>query len=278
MKIGLTLGGGAARGSAHIGVLMELEALGIRPNLITGTSIGGMMGALLAMGLTVTEITTFFANLSVSSMFQLTKRTTPAVTGTQKIEKLLVETLNGRPTFADLQTPLAVVTTDLVTRQAVILDEGDLISAVLATIAIPLVFPPVERNGHVLVDGGLLNNTPFDVARARGATFVIAVDLTNTAPYGTPVPPDKSGTGMVERMLVRTQQGRTWQILSTVTDIITTQSFNARLAVSRPDVLLRPKLGTIGLFDFHRMEDGIAAGRTAVRDAGDQLSFVSNTR
>jgi NTE family protein len=275
MKIGLTLGGGAARGSAHIGVLLELEALDIRPNLITGTSIGGMMGALLAMGLSVAEITAFFASLSVSSMFQLTKRTTPAMTGMQKIEKLLVETLNGRPTFADLKIPLAVVTTDLVHRQVVILDDGDLISAVLATIAIPLVFPPVERGEHVLVDGGLLNNTPFDVARARGATFVIAVDLTNTAPFGTPVPPDKSGTGMVERMLVKTQQGRTWQIVSAVTDIITTQSFNARLAVSRPDVLLRPKLDTIGLFDFHRMEDGIMAGRTAVREAVDQLSVIS---
>lgn len=274
MKVGLTLGGGGARGSAHLGVLMELERLRVRPDLITGTSIGGMLGSLLAFGLSVTELVTFFSQLSVSSIFQLTT-SGPSVTGNRKVEKLLEATFNGRPTFTDLQTPLAIVTTDLVTRTEVVLDDGDLISAVLATIAIPLVFPPVEREGHTLVDGGVLNNTPFDTARARGATFVIAVDLTNTAPYGTPIPPDKEAKNVVDRMVSRTQQRRTWQVLSTLTDIITAQSFNTRLAISRPDVLLRPKLGTIGLFDFHRMDEGIAVGQTAVRDAEEQLTVIS---
>ncbi|MEM7116565.1 MAG: patatin-like phospholipase family protein [Chloroflexota bacterium] len=274
MKIGLTLGGGGARGSAHIGVLMELERLKIQPELITGTSIGGMLGALLAFGLSIEEIRAFFTQLSVSSLFQLTT-STPSVTGNRKIEKLLETTLNGRPTFADLQIPLAIVTTDFVRRKEVVLDEGDVISAVLATIAIPLVFPPVEREGHTLVDGGVLNNTPFDVARARGATFVIAVDLSNTAPYGTPIPPDKEAKKMVDRMVLRTQQRKSWQVLSTLTDIITAQSFNARLAISRPDVLLQPNLGTIGLFDFHRMDEGIAVGQTAVREAEEQLTVIS---
>ena len=254
---------------------MELERLKVQPDLITGTSIGGMLGALLAFGLSLTEIRTFFMQLSVSSLFQLTT-STPSVTGNRKIEKQLEVTLNGRPAFADLQTPLAIVTTDFVRRKEVVLDEGDVITAVLATIAIPLVFPPVERDGHILVDGGVLNNTPFDVARARGATFVIAVDLSNTAPYGTPIPADKEAKKMMDRMVLRTQQRKTWQILSTLTDIITTQSFNARLAISRPDVLLQPNLGTIGLFDFHRMDEGIAVGQTAVREAEAQLTVVSS--
>ncbi len=277
MKIGLALGGGGARGAAHIGVCLELTRLGIQPHLITGASIGGMVGALAAAGLSAEEMTQFFTRLNLGHMYGLPGNT-PALTSNAKIEKLLVGTL-GRITFADLKTPLAVVTTNLVSRQIVVLDEGDLISAVLATIAIPIVLPPVEREGLLLVDGGLLNNTPFDVTRARGATAVIAVDLTNSAPYGTPTEAAPPPSGVIAKALAITQRRRTWQIMSTVADIITAQSFNARMAISQPDVLLRPYLSTIGLFDFHRWQEGIEAGRTAVREAEAQLTdLVSQVR
>ncbi|RMG96261.1 MAG: hypothetical protein D6706_10585 [Chloroflexi bacterium] len=269
MKIGLALGGGGARGAAHIGVLRELERLGVRPSLITGTSIGGLIGALVAAGLGIDEVTAVFQKLNIAQMYAL-PGSAPALSGNTKVEKLLEETL-GRITFADLKIPLAVVTTDLVSRKEVILDEGDVITAVLATIAIPLLLPPVEHNGMVLVDGGVLNNTPFDIARARGATFVIAVDLTNTAPYGTQDDNTPPPTGVVGRALAMTQRRPTWQILSTVTDIITAKSLNARLAISQPEILLRPQMGTIGLFDFHRWEEGIAAGETAVRQIATDL-------
>lgn len=274
MKIGLALGGGGARGAAHIGVMKELERLGIRLGLITGTSIGGMIGALVAAGLRSEELVTFFQKLNIGQMYGL-PGSAPSLAGNSKIEKLLVDTI-GRPSFADLQTPLAVVTTDLVSRQTVVLDEGDVVTAVLATIAIPVVFPPIEQNGMVLVDGGLLNNVPFDIARARGATYVIAVDLANTSPYGTPADPAPPASGVIERALAITQRRRTWQIVSTVADIITMQSFNARLAVSKPDLLLRPNLGTIGLFDFHRLEEGIAVGRTAVAEVEEQLLALTH--
>ena len=269
MKIGLALGGGGARGAAHIGVMMELEQLGIRPHLITGTSIGGMIGALLAAGLDSQALVSFFKKLNLAQMYGL-PGSAPALTSNSKIEKLLEETI-GRPTFAELAVPLAVVTTDLVGRQAVVLDEGDVVSAVLATIAIPILFPPLEREGMVLVDGGLLNNVPFDIARARGATYVIAVDLANTSPYGTPAEPIPPATGVIERALAITQRRRTWQMISTVADIITMQSFNARLAVSKPDLLLRPEMGTIGLLDFHRLEEGVAVGQAAARAAAERL-------
>ncbi|MBK9613740.1 patatin-like phospholipase family protein [Candidatus Amarobacter glycogenicus] len=100
-----------------------------------------------------------------------------------KLAKLLEQTI-GRLHFADLQIPLAVTATDIRRHKLVVLDDGDLISAVLATSALPIVLPPVERNGLVLIDGGLLNNVPFDVAYARGAMHVLAVDLTNAAEYG----------------------------------------------------------------------------------------------
>ncbi len=274
MKIGLALGGGGARGAAHIGVLMELERLGIRPFLITGTSIGGLVGALFAAGLTTAEMTAFFQEFNISKFYTL-PGSAPALTKSSKIEQFLEETL-GRPTFADLNLPLAVVTTDLVTRKEVILDEGDVITAVLATMAIPILFPPVEMGKMVLADGGILNNTPFSIARARGATYVIAVDLSNTAPFGSPDEPAPPPTGVVARALALTQKRRTWQIMSTVTDIITAQTLNKHLAVSRPELLLQPHMGSIGLFDFHRLHDGIEAGRTAVLEVEKQLSLISD--
>jgi NTE family protein len=269
MKIGLALGGGGARGAAHLGVLQELERLGIRPDLITGTSIGGLIGALVAAGLQPDDLIAFFHKVGLSQMYSLPGNAA-GLSSTAKIEKLLVETI-GHITFADLQIPLAVVATNLVNRKIVILDEGEVVTAVLASISIPIIFPPVEREGMALVDGGLLNNLPFDIARARGATFVIAVDLSNSAPYGTPAEPAPPASSIIERALALTQRQRTWQVLSAVTDIITTQSFNARMAVAPPDILLRPNMSTIGLFDFHRLEEGIAVGKTAVQTAEKQI-------
>jgi NTE family protein len=125
----------------------------------------------------------------------------------------------------------------------------------------------------VLVDGGLVNNVPFDVARARGATYVVAVDLSNSLPYGADqeIPP---GNSLVERALAATQRTSLWRILSATTDIITTQSVNARKAISPPDLIIRPAIGTIGLFDFHRLEEGLAAGEAAIQAIVDQLDAL----
>lgn len=273
MKIGLALGGGGARGAAHVGALMALDRLGVRPDLITGTSIGGLVGALVAAGLRPADLVAFFQKISLGQMYGLPGNA-PGFSSTSKIEKLLVDTI-GRVTFADLQIPLAVVATDLVNRKVVILDEGDVITAVLATIAIPIVFPPVERDGMVLVDGGLLNNLPFDIARARGATFVIAVDLSNSAPFGTPSEPAPPASGIIERALALTQRQHTWQVLSTITDIITAQSFKARMAIAPPEILLRPDMSTIGIFDFHRLDEGIKVGETAVQAAEQQIQDLT---
>ncbi len=273
MKIGLALGGGGARGAAHIGVLRELERLGIRPNLITGTSIGGLVGALYASGLTCDDLTDCLREINIGSMYSFAG-STPALTGMSKIEKLL-ESYIGRPKFSELGIPLSVVTSDLVSRKEVVLDEGDVIKAVLATIAIPILFPPYEYEGMVLTDGGILNNTPFNIARARGATYVIAVDLSNTAPFGTPDKPAPTPTGVLERALALKQRRKTWQIMSVVADIITAQTLQKHLAISKPEILLQPNMGSIGLFDFHRVDEGVEAGKTAVLAIEDQLAEIS---
>lgn len=269
MKIGLALGGGGARGAAHIGVLMELYRLGIKPNLITGTSIGGLVGALVAAGLSIEEMVAFFKQMTVANIYGLPGGH-PSLSHNNKIEKMLEQSF-GRPTFAALKTPLAVVTTDLVTRNEVILDEGDVITAVLATIALPIIFPPVKHGNQVLVDGGLLNNIPFDIARARGATYVIAISLSNTAPYGTPDNAPAPAPDVLSRALTFTKRRPTLQILSTMVDIWSDVTLRTRMAVSHPEILLQPQLGTIGLFDTHRLEESIEAGRQAVRAVEEQL-------
>jgi NTE family protein len=269
-RIGFALGGGGGRGSAHIGALIELERLGIRPDLITGTSIGGLLGALYAAGLDAAHLTEFFHQLQVEKLYAL-PGSSASLAHNNKLEKLLEESI-GRLHFKDLSISLAVTATDLRRRKLVVLDEGDLISAILATTALPIVLPPVLRDGLVLVDGGLLNNVPFDVAYARGATHVLAVDLSNAAPYGAmgETPP----AGRIARFWQTTRLFGTWQVLNAIVDIVTEQSLQTRLALTEPDVLIRPFIDTIGILDFHRLEDGIAAGRTAVQALEETLTTL----
>ena len=167
MKFGLALGGGGARGAAHIGILEKLEQLGLQPDLVTGTSIGGLVGALIAAGLNSAAITDVFREMRFGKIYSLPGRK-PALTDHRRLENLLERAI-GRPTFDQLQLPLAVMATDLVSRELLALDSGDVVSAVLATTAFPVILPPVLREGRTLIDGGVLNNTPFDVARQMGA-------------------------------------------------------------------------------------------------------------
>jgi NTE family protein len=271
---GLALGGGGARGAVHIGVFMELERLGLRPDIVTGTSIGGLVGALIACGLDSGEITRVFRQMRFGKMYALPWQK-PALMDTTKLEKLLRDTI-GHRTFADLEIPLAVVATDLVKRVEVVIDTGDVVSAVLATTAFPVIFAPIIRNDQTLIDGGVLNNTPFNVALERGAKYVLAVDLANSAPYGTEVPfPPRNN--ILTRFLTRAQRDPMYQAVSTLADIMTAQNVKQQLNASKPDVFLQPDVGSIGLFDFHRLDEGIAVGRDAAQAAGKDLQGLAES-
>ncbi|MCP4360850.1 MAG: hypothetical protein GY796_22815 [Chloroflexi bacterium] len=274
MKIGYALGGGGARGAAHIGVLLELEQLGVRPDLVVGTSIGGLVGALLAAGLPAAGMLAFYQQLNLEQVYRPARVREPALISNRRVESLL-EAAIGRPSFADLQMPLAVMATDLVSRKEVILQEGDVITAVMATIAIPVALPPVELDDMVLVDGGVKNNTPFNIARQLGADYVLAVDLTNTEPYAPDLRPRRGGP--LAKALELAQQHNLWWVLVATLDVITTQNMEKYLAENPPDLLLQPEIGTIGLFDFHRWQEGVSAGRTAVWEVEHLLEeIISN--
>ncbi len=260
---GLALGGGGARGAAHIGVFMELEQLGLTPDFVVGTSIGGIVGALIAAGLDSEQLVDVFQQLQFGKMYALPWRK-PAMMDTHKLEKLLRKTIGVRQ-FEELDISLALVTTDLIDRVEVVIDKGDIVSAVLATTAFPVVFPPVRRDGKTLIDGGVLNNTPFNVALERGTKYTVAVDLSNSAPYGSPVPyPPRNN--ILTRLLTRTQRDPMYQSVSTLADIITARNVKDHMKHAQPTVFLEPDMGSIGLFDFHRLQEGIAAGRQVVNE------------
>ncbi len=296
MKLGLSLGGGGARGSATIGALMELDLLGIRPDLITGTSIGAIIGAMLSAGFTPNQMADLLRGVKPTSLYTL-PQDGRSITSNERVEAMLAKRFvdffgeahfegrpRQRPTFADLTIPLAVVTTDLVTHQEVVIDEGDLVRALVASASVPVLFPPVPYADRMLVDGGMVNNLPVDVARSRGALFTIAVDLSYAAPYTSELQQlkDKDNLFKVEwaelvsgkifdRALYSAARRPMWHVVTALMDIVTTQNSRLNSTFNPPDVLIRPYMGEIGLLDFHMADEGIEAGRKAVHRAAPDI-------
>jgi len=179
MKIGLVLGGGGAKGLAHIGVLKVLDREGIKVDLLAGTSAGSMVAAAWSLGITVTELELQAAWLAkpanwheIVSLGNITK----SMIGNTDLLAYL-NRLFKSSTFAHLKIPLKVVATDLGSGQEVLLDSGSLAEATMASSSIPGIFPPMFLNGHYLVDGGVSNQTPVSVIESMGADMIIAVDL-----------------------------------------------------------------------------------------------------
>jgi len=174
-KIGLVLGSGSARGFAHIGVLSVLEKHGIRPDYIAGTSIGAAVGALYATGMSAEYMKRLTISTEWQDLLDFTIPKTGVIAG-NNIEEYLQDLTNNCK-FKDLVIPLAVVATDIKNAHKVVFAEGNVAKAVRASISVPGVFSPVEIDSHELVDGGLVDPIPIDVAKNMGADIIIAVDL-----------------------------------------------------------------------------------------------------
>lgn len=174
-RIGLALSGGAALGAAHIGVLEVLEAHGIRPDCVSGTSSGSVVGALVCAGMPLQRIRELALALQWKQLGRVVRPRFGFFDGS-RMEENLIELL-GDLHFDQLEIPLAVAATDIQSEELVILREGRLAPAIRASCALPGVFTPVEYEGRLLVDGGLINNLPVSAVREMGAEYVIAVDL-----------------------------------------------------------------------------------------------------
>jgi NTE family protein len=190
-RIGLALGGGAARGWAHIGAIRALQDAGIRPDIVCGTSIGALVGAVYANG-DLDWLEQWVSRLTWQTVLRLLDlRFSGGLLGGKKVIDIFATQFNGR-SIAELHLPFAAVATELDTGREIWLQEGGIVEAVRASIAIPGIFTPVLHEGVWLVDGGLANPVPVSLARAMRADCVIAIDLNNDIlngrDFGGPTP------------------------------------------------------------------------------------------
>lgn len=248
-RLGLALGGGAARGFAHVGVIQVLEQNGIRPDFVTGTSAGSMVAAMYASGKTAAELEATAMSMEEAT---LTDWSLPIMgRGVLRGEALTryVRQAVGGKLLENMQIPLGVLATDLATGQGVLFRRGDTAQAVRASSAVPGVFAPVHIAGRDYVDGGLVAPVPVRQARDMGAEVVLAVDI-SSAPEGN------SAVGSVQVLL------QTFAIMG--------QSIN-RHELAGADVVLRPALAGVSSADFTARLRSIEAGRAAMQAALPQL-------
>jgi NTE family protein len=273
-KIGLALGGGGAKGLAHIGVIRALEEMDIRADIVTGTSMGGVIGAMYAAGLAVDRIEAIARGTGLT-VFSAREPSHLGMFGKAKIKRLLHDVL-GDVTFDQLPRKLAVVAVDLESEAEVILDSGPVVDAVLATAAFPGVFAPEVRNGHYLIDGGALNNVPFDVARQLGADWVIAC---NVSAHRGPLFHERSVTGtpaesFMRQLLFRAGAMTVWEVVDRTIAIMQDGHVQDKLAACPPDVMICPEVGYVGLFDVRQLDSCLAAGSAAVRACEAELTSL----
>ena len=290
-RIGLVLSGGGARGLAHIGVLKALEDLRVPIDVIAGTSMGAIVGGLYASGMRAAELETALRDVQWNEVFnsrvarrQLSQRRkeqdfdiSPLVElgwrdgtlqaprgavssrGLESLLRRLTLPVRDVRRFDHLPIPFRAIATDMESGAAVVLDEGDLALALRSSMSVPGVFSPIELNGRVLGDGGLVNNLPIDVARALGAEVVIVVNI------GTP-PGGRESLGSAV--------GLTSQMIT----LLTEQNVQRSLATMRPmDVLITPSLGRLGAGDFEQASALIALGEAGARGHSERLAGLTQS-
>ncbi len=238
-RIGLALGGGAARGFAHIGVIQVLEENGIHPDLVVGTSAGSLVAALYASGKSGPEMATLALAMDESSITDWSFPGRGLIRG-EALARYVREQLGNKP-FEQMKVPLGIVATDLDAGTPILFQRGDVGVAVRASSAVPAVFMPVKIGTHEYVDGGLVAPVPVRFARQMGADVVIAVDISQD--------PTGAATGDAMRMLLQT-----FSIMG--------RSIN-QLELKEADVVLRPKLTAAAGTDFTLRKQTIQAGREA---------------
>lgn len=238
-RIGLALGGGAAKGFAHIGVIKMLEASGIHPDVVSGTSAGSVVGALYASGMDAFQLQEQAFALDESKIRDVRLFAGGLVQG-QKLQDYINQLVGNQP-MEKLKLPFAAVSTDLETGQRVVFVRGNTGQAVRASSSIPGVFEPAVIGSHRYVDGGVTSPVPVDAARQLGADIVIAVDISTKAA-------DSKPDGML---------GTIGQSINIMGQKLGEQE------LARADVVIRPKVGGIGAAAFEQKDRAILEGERA---------------
>jgi len=275
-RLGVALGGGGARGLAHLGVLIQLAEAGVRPEFVAGTSMGAIVGAAYAVGQDLPKLVRVLEHLDLARIFGVPESYDRVLgqtlaeslwerlrqkawweEGSPRLSRLLefLKLFTKGMWFEDLEVPFTAVAADLATGEEVRISEGAVHHGVAASAALPGVFGPVQWRKRYLVDGGLVNNLPVDVVAAMGARTVLAVNV--GAALG-PVPKTLVGVAL------RAQEITGRELVRVKLEVARAQ-LGPRLVVIHPDV------DAIGLLEFDRIEDAVVAGRVAARSA---LSFL----
>lgn len=265
IRFGLALGGGGAKGLAHIPVLELLDKTGIRPCCIAGTSIGAVLGSLYASGLKGSEIralvqdTIIRKNDTPGEVLKDLKRLVnfmdidflgPGIFKGDSIMKYLYDTIKT-DRFEELEIPLKVVATDFWSSEQVVISSGNLLQGVKASMGLPGLFTPVKYGNSILIDGGGVNPVPWDVLDE--CDVIIAVDVLGYAESEYSRPP-----GVVKAVLE-------------MFDIMQRSIVNVKKAVSQPDIYLKPDIRNIGILEFHRAEEIYSCAEASCSELEEKL-------
>lgn len=293
-KLGIALGAGGARGWSHIGVLLELNAKGIYPDIVAGTSIGAVVGGAYAAG-KLKEMETFARGLTkkrVISLMDVSFSGVSVIAG-DRLRRELEHEFSGL-SFEDLDKKFATVATEVGTGHEMWLTKGNVGDAIRASYALPGIFEPVKINGRWVFDGALVNPIPVTLCRALGAEVVVAVNLVGDTTFRGTIVDDRVsieptleqydfGTpaagsslrarifggmgGNLRRLFGKREDGAPGIAIAMMDafNIAQGRISRSRLAGDPPDVLINARLGKVGLFDFHRADELIAIGREATR-------------
>ena len=245
-KIGLCLGSGGARGLAHVGVLQVLEENGIMPDIISGCSAGAIFGSIYAAGTNLYLLEKYLGTVEARSIIDLGIPLNGGFVNGDRIEEVVL-TLTHDLSFGETKIPFVCIATDLMSGEMKVFEEGKLHRAVRASMAVPGVFTPAFIDDHYYVDGGVIEELPVDVLRARGADFVITSDLG------------------IKRNFFDPEHPSPLDILRRSTDIM-----QARMTLrqqDKGDVVIRPDASFMGLLKINGYEESVAAGRLKAAEA-----------
>lgn len=308
-KLGLALGSGAARGLAHIGVLKVLEEAKIPVDIITGTSIGALIGAMYAAGVPVAQMEEAALTIDWRKMASLLNPVLPttSLTDSKKLVAFIAELLPARE-FTDLRQTLAVTATDINTGDAIIIKQGDLLEALQASLAFPGIFSPVRFGKRFLVDGGLCNPIPTNVARNLGAEKIIGVCTIPAVKKQTPetfIPGRHGHAKSISRWrklfsansIEKAFRSALWQETTTrehedseqlkapnifrvcAQSVAIMENLINELHIRQnpQDLIIRPTFEGITLLEFHRAKEIIAAGESSARTALPDIEYLLNS-
>ena len=301
-KIGLALGSGSARGWAHIGAIEAIEEAGIPIHYVAGTSIGAFVGAVYATG-DLDSLKQFALQMDwkkVISYFDVVFPKSGFMDGKKVHDLFSIHT--DAKTFEEFKIPVKMIATDLKTGKKVVIDSGNIIEGIRASVSVPGVFTPVRRGDKWLVDGGLVDPVPVSVVRNMGADFVIAVDL-NSDLINHDYKPEKqtslekipkkernelmlrisaqynTAENAVKAKINRWFSGSTKSpniidVMGTSLGIMQEQISRINLAMDPPDILIQPRLGDLKMFDFDQAERSIREGYTQAKYQIDNIKSV----